>query len=188
MVFATLKEGAGLADTFGMRTKGSAAELEHRRRTAVRLLGQGMKACQVARALGVSPASVTRWKQAWQRGGENGLAAKPHPGGRPRLKPAEVQRLGRLLLKGPVAHGYSTELWTLERVAEVIEVNFGVRFHPGHVWKILRAMDWSCQKPERRARERDEEAIRRWRQEDWPRIKKKPNAVGGALFSPTKLA
>jgi len=87
---------------------------------------------------------------------------------------AQRRRLAKVLLKGPRHHGYSTELWTLERVAEVIAMNFGVEYHPGHVWKILRAMAWSCQKPERRARERDEEAIRRWREVDWPRIKKRP--------------
>jgi transposase len=157
-----------------MRTKGSAAELEQRRRTAGRLLGQGMKPIRVAEALGVSPAAVTRWKQAWQKGGEKALAAKPHPGGKSRLTPAKLRRLAKLLLKGPRRHGYCTELWTLKRVAEVIAVNFGVEYHPGHVWKILRAMAWSCQKPERRARERDEQAIATWRQQDWPRIKKRP--------------
>ena len=62
----------------------------------------------------------------------------------------------------------------LARVAEVIAVHFGVQYHPGHVWKILQSMGWSCQKPERRARERDEKAIATWRQQDWPRIKKSP--------------
>ncbi len=156
-----------------MRTKGSAAELEQRRRIAARLLEQGMKPIRIAEALGVSPAAVTRWRQAWQKGGEKALAAKPHPGGKPRMTPAQLRRLTKLLLKGPRLHGYPTELWTLGRVAEVIAVNFGVQYHPGHVWKILRAMAWSCQKPERRARERDDQAIRRWRQEDWPRIKKR---------------
>lgn len=133
-----------------------------------------MKPIRVAEAIGVSPAAVTRWKQAWEKGGEDALASKPHPGGKPRLTVAERRRLAKLLLKGPRHHGYATELWTLERVAEVIAGNFGVAYHPGHVWKILRAMAWSCQKPERRARERDEEAIQRWRREDWPRIKKRP--------------
>jgi transposase len=171
-----------------MRTKGSAAELEQRRRTAARLLDQGMRPSRVAEALGVSPAAVTRWKQAYERGGEDALAATPHPGGRARLTAAQRRRLARLLLKGPRAHGYSTELWTLKRVAEVIAVNFGVEYHPGHVWKILRGMAWSCQKPERRARERDEEAIRRWRQEEWPRIKKKPDRAAAASSSRTKRA
>ena len=141
---------------------------------AARLLGQGMKPIRIAEALGVSPAAVTRWKQAWQKGGEKALMAKPHPGGKPRLTRAQFRPLARLLLEGPRRHGYATELWTLERVAELIAANFGVQYTIGHVWKLLRAMGWSCQKPERRARERDEEAIRRWRQEQWPRIKKRP--------------
>jgi len=82
--------------------------------------------------------------------------------------------LVKLLLRGAGKHGYSTELWTLKRVAEVIAVNFGVRYHPGHVWHVLRSMRWSNQKPERRARERDDQAVERWRREDWPRIKKRP--------------
>ena len=157
-----------------MRPKGTAAELEQRRRIAVTLVQQGMRRGDVARAVGTSRASVTRWCQAFDRRGEKGLAAKPHPGGRSKLTERQRQRLLRLLAKGPRKHGYHTKLWTLARVAEVIAVEFGVTYHPSQVWRILRAMKWSCQKPERRARERDEQAIRRWRQEDWPRIKKSP--------------
>ena len=157
-----------------MRPKGSAAELEQRRRQAISLLGQGLKAIQVAQALGASPASVTRWRQAYEKQGQAGLSARPHPGRRPKLTARQRERLGKLLLQGPAAHGYRTELWTLARVAEVIAVTFGVPYHPSQVWRILRAMGWTCQKPERRARERDEEAIARWRRVDWPNIKKRP--------------
>ena len=157
-----------------MRPKGSAAELEQRRRLAVSLLDQGMKPAQVARAVGTSRASVTRWRQACQEGGPKAVAAKPHPGKPARLTVAQRRRLAKLLLQGARKHGYSTELWTLARVAEVIAANFGVEYHPGHVWYVLRSMRWSSQKPERRARERDEQAIATWRQEEWPRIKKRP--------------
>jgi len=157
-----------------MRPKGTAAELEQRRRLAVSLVEQGMRQADAARAVGTSRASVTRWCQAFRRRGEKGLTAKPHPGLRPRLSERDRQRLARLLLAGPRKHGYSTELWTLARVAEVIAIEFGVTYHPSQVWRILRGMGWSCQKPERRARERDEEAVRRWHQHDWPRIKKSP--------------
>ena len=135
-----------------MRPKGSAAELEQRRRQAVALLEHGMKAATVAKAVGTSPASVTRWRQAYESQGPTALSAKPHPGRRPKLTAKQRERLGRLLLKGPGKHGYSTELWTLARVAEVIAVTFGVEYDPSQVWRILRAMGWSCQKPERRAR------------------------------------
>jgi transposase len=157
-----------------MRPKGSAAEMEKRRRQAVSLLEQGMRPATVAQAVGTSRASVTRWRQAYEAGGQEAMQAKPHPGGTSRLTARQRRQLVGMLLEGPRRHGYATELWTLARVAQVIAVNFGVAYHPSAVWHILRAMDWSCQKPERRARERDEGAITRWRRNDWPRIKKRP--------------
>jgi transposase len=86
----------------------------------------------------------------------------------------QKEKLLELLLRGAQAQGFGTELWTLARVAAVIERSFGVRYHPAHVWKILQRCGWSPQKPERRGRERDEEAIARWRQRRWPHIKKRP--------------
>ena len=138
------------------------------------LLEQGMKAAKVAKAVGTSRASVTRWRQAYEERGEQALAAQRHPGPTPKLTDRQRQRLGKLLLQGPRKHGYGTELWTLARVVEVIAVAFGVDYDPSQVWRILRAIGWSCQKPERRARERDEGAIASWRQQQWPRIKKRP--------------
>jgi transposase len=157
-----------------MRPKGTAAELEQRRRLAVSLLKQGMKPAQVAKSVGTSRASVTRWRQAHQEGGSKAVAAKPHPGKGLRLSVAQRRRLAKFLLQGARKHGYGTDLWTLARVAEVIAVNFGVEYTVGHVWYVLRAMQWSSQKPERRARERDEQAVAGWRQQEWPRIKKRP--------------
>jgi len=157
-----------------MRPKGSAKELERRRRQAIALLGQGMRPAAVARAVGTSRASVSRWRQAYETRGEKGLEAKPHPGGKPRLTAGQQRRLARMLLQGARRHGYATELWTLARVAALIAVTFGVDYHPSAVWHLLRRMGWSCQKPERRARERDERAIAAWRQQEWPRIKKRP--------------
>ena len=157
-----------------MRPKGSAEELERRRRQAMVLMDQGMKSAAIARAVGTSRASVTRWRQAYEAGGQDAMEAKPHPGGASRLKAGQRKRLVRMLLQGPRKHGYGTELWTLARVAELIAVTFGIEYHPSAVWHILRSMGWSCQKPERRARERDEQAIATWRQQDWPRIKKRP--------------
>ena len=146
--------------------------MEVRRRIAGRMLLQGKKLAEVAEAVGVSMSSVKRWKKAVRRGGLDALRAKPIPGRPPRLKERQRRQLVKTLSAGPLKSGYSTDLWTCARVAEVIERRFGVRFHPGHVWKLLRGLGWSCQKPEQRARERDEQAIRRWRKRDWPRIKK----------------
>lgn len=157
-----------------MRPKGSKAELEARRRRAVAMLEQGLGLCEVARRVGVWPGSLVRWRDAYREAGEEGLRAKRHPGAKRKLPPDRREELADLLLKGPLAHGYPTDLWTLQRVGQVIQKHFGVRYHPSSVWRLLRAMGWSSQKPERRARERDEEAIRRWRRKDWPRIKKSP--------------
>jgi transposase len=93
-----------------------------------------------------------------------------------------------MLLKGAMAHGYQTELWTTSRIAEVIERTFGVRYDRDHVGRILRGMGFSCQKPDRRALERDEERIARWKSEEWPRIKKTPRTWAPTLSSSTKAA
>ncbi|RMD67038.1 IS630 family transposase [Candidatus Parcubacteria bacterium] len=163
-----------------MRPKGSAEALEVRRRIAGKLLQEGKGVREVARLVGASPSSVSRWKQILEREGMAGLKARPHPGKPPKLSPQQRQALVGILQKGAQAAGFATDLWTLARVAQVIERHFGVRYHPGHVWRILRGMGWSPQKPERRARERDEEAIRQWREEEWPQVKKTPTTKAGA--------
>jgi transposase len=89
---------------------------------------------------------------------------------------SQKEELQRVLQRGPAAAGYKTELWTLKRAAEVIRRRFGVDYDPSAVWHILEKLGWSCQKPERRARERNEEDIQRWRQEEWPRMKKRSAA------------
>lgn len=157
-----------------MRPQGSARELEARRRRAVGLLRAGWGIREVARQVGSSPSSVVRWKDEVEKGGLRALKAKPHPGRPARMSPAERERLLELLLRGPGAHGFQSDLWTLPRVAAVILRSFGVHYHPAHVWKILRASGWSSQKPARRSRERDEGAIERWRRRRWPHIKKRP--------------
>jgi transposase len=160
-----------------MRPKGSAAELEVRRRLAVRMLSQGVSPSEVAELVGANLSSVKRWKAAWQKGGDAALAAKPHPGRPPRLTTAQKRQLERILLRGPRAAGLGSDLWTCRRVAETIRRTFGVSYHVDHVWRILQSLGWSCQKPELRARERDEAAIERWRTRDWPRIKKELSAA-----------
>lgn len=155
-----------------MRTPGTAAELEVRRRIAGELLLEGKKVAEVARTVKASWSAVKRWKVAVEQGGLEALTAKPHPGKPPRLCQKQKRKLITILRKGPLKAGYTTDLWTCPRVTEVIEKHFGVSYHPDHVWRVLQSLGWSCQKPEQRARERDEQAIARWRKKEWPRIKK----------------
>jgi transposase len=151
------------------RSYGSASALEQRRRQAVQAVHAGDKVKDVARILGVHPRSVFRWLE--QARVPNGLTAKPHPGPATRLDRRQQQQLERLLLQGAKAHGWSNELWTTRRIAEVIRRTFGVSLHHDHVGRFLRrVLHWSPQKPRKRARERDEEAIRRWQRDAFPRI------------------
>jgi transposase len=155
-----------------MRTKGTPAELEARRRRAAELLGQGKGTNEVARLVGAAPSSVSRWKKTLRRRGPDGLAARPHPGPEPRLGKAQKRRLLALLKKGAAAAGYDSDLWTCRRVRDQIGKTEGVWYDLNHVGRILHSLGLSVQKPEARARERDETAIERWRKKDWPRIKK----------------
>jgi transposase len=107
-------------------------------------------------------------------------------GRKSRLQAADLRRLAELLRRGPEALGYETPLWTCWRVAHLIESEFQVQYHPGHVWKILDGLGWSCQRPVGRARERNEAAIRQWKQTQWPAIKKKPVNRAARSFSSTK--
>jgi transposase len=142
-----------------MRPIGSAEELQRRRLRAVELVNEGEAPEDVAHFLGCGRSSVYTWvKLARER--PEALAAKPHPGRTPRLGETDRKRLEELLLEGAVAHGWRTELWTAARVAVLIERHFGIVFHPEHVRKVLkRKLGWSSQKPQKRARERDEVAI-----------------------------
>lgn len=152
-----------------MRTKGTAAELERRRRRAVDLLEQGESPATVARILGVKPTSLHRWRRMARQ--DDGLAAKPHPGARRRLSDAQLAELEQLLLKGAPAHGFPNELWTAARVACIIQRHFGVEYHPEHVRRLLRRrLDWTSHKPQRRARQRNDKEAERWKADEFPRI------------------
>lgn len=170
------------------RPEGSAKELERRRRRAMRLLDDGRSLGEVAEVIGCHPSSVMRWRDARAQEGEAGLKVKKAPGRPRKLSEAQAERLLELLLEGAVAQGYRTELWTTQRIAEVVRREFGVDYHPDHVGRLMRSLGWSCQKPERRALERDEEAIERWRRETWPEVKKTPRGWVPTSSSQTKAA
>ena len=169
-----LKGRKAFADINDMRPKGNAAELERRRRRAVQLLSAGESPTDIARFLGCSRSSIYRWQEA-ARAGPEGLSSKPHPGRPPALTGKQMLLLERLLLQGPTAHGWHTCLWTGSRIARLIRGHFGVVYCADHALRVVKQrLGWSCQKPERRARERDEAEIARWKREKWPRIKKLP--------------
>jgi transposase len=162
--------------------------MEQRRLRAAELFEQGATQAEVARTLRVSRQSAHDWYVRWRAGGVEALRAAGRAGRRPRLSAEQRDAISQALLEGARAHGFDTDLWTLARVATVIEQVTGVAHHPGHVWRVLRAMGWSVQRPARRALERDEQAIARWVCEDWPRIKKGRGDARQPSSSSTKAA
>ena len=172
-----------------MRPRGASEELERRRRRAIGLLQKGQTYRGVAHILGASLSSVVRWFQAYKRGGFRSLRSKPTPGRPCRLSAGQKKSLARVLLRGAQAAGYSTELWTLRRIGEVIRRQFGVRYSISAIRRLLVVdMNWSTQKPERRATQRDEPTIAQWKRKEWVRIKKKRVGWAPTSLSSTKAA
>lgn len=171
-----------------MRPKGSADVLEDRRRRALALLKRRLSLNEVARKLGCAASSAMRWRNAFRQRGPAALKVRPTPGRPPKLTARQRQRLVTALLKGAMAHGYRTELWTTARIAEVIESTFGVPYHRDHVGRLMHKLGWSHQKPEPRALERDEERIAQWKRRVWPRVKKTPRGWAPTSSSSTNLA
>jgi transposase len=164
------------------RPFGTPIELERRRRRAVDLVRSGERPAQVAHFLGVHRSSVSRWRAAAQRRGDDALAARPHPHRPPQLTARQLRRLEALLRQGADAHGWPNRLWTTARVAAVIRRHFKIGYHPDHVGRFLRRrLGWSVQKPRRRARERNEAAILRWQSEQFPRIAREAQVRGAHL-------
>ena len=145
-----------------------------RRVRAGRMLQAGKKPAEIAVAVGVARQTVYTWKRILEESGIDALREIDR-GGRPgSLDEEQFEQIRRALLEGPTAHGFGTELWTIKRVRLLIERMHGIRFSEVHVWRILGRLGFSSQKPERRALERNEEAIVRWKKREWPRLKKKP--------------
>jgi transposase len=160
--------------------------MESRRMKAAEYFGEGKSAGEVARLLGVRRQSAHEWLKAWRKTGAKGLRSKGAAGPKSRLSAAQKSTLVQAIVAGPRAHGHATAVWTLPRVAKLIAEQTGERYHPGHVWWLLRELGLSCQQPTRRAIERNETAIAEWKKRTWPALKKKRGAKAGPSSSPTK--
>ena len=147
---------------------------EGRRLRAWELKQEGWKQQDIARALGVSKGAVSQWMKRAKQQGVEALKHRSPPGAEARLSEDERAKLPELLARGAPTYGFRGEVWTCARVAEVIRKEFGVSYHPAHVSRLVRTLGLSLQKPMRRANQRDEDAIRHWKEERWPELKKGP--------------
>ncbi len=155
-----------------MNTLGTKQEQEARRLAGGRMLLAGMKNIDVERALQVSPASIKRWKKVVFSEGIDALRAKKQPGRQPKLSEKQKEHLVQVLNEGAVAAGYSADLWTGKRVMQVIDKLFQVQYNFRYIPDLLRNLGFSLQKPQRRSRRQDSQAVKKWATVEWPRIKK----------------
>lgn len=146
---------------------------ERRRLKAAKLFKQGCSQAEAARQLQVSREAARQWYNIWKKKGASGLKSLGKPGPKPRLSVDKINLVEQSLLKGPTAYGFTTQIWTLKRIAAAIKQMTGVSYGTTRIWQILLALNWSSQKPETRAIERNEAAIQHWVKATWPRIKKK---------------
>lgn len=151
-----------------MRPYGTSKQLHKRRQRALGLLKRGKSVVQVAAQLGVTRWSVYRWRQKETTKQKSGRA----PGKPAYVSNEQIKQLEQELLRGAYAHGYSEDYWTLDRIGHLIWDLFGIRYTPSGVWRLLDRMNWSCQKVQRLALQRNEAAIKSWKRYTWPRIKK----------------
>jgi putative transposase len=165
----------------------TAEQLEERRREAARLLHAGkLSQAEIARQVSASPASVCAWAKTLEKDGLRGLLARPKTGRPSKLRPEQWKELGRILDQSPLAAGFPTDRWTLQRVAQVITRRFDVHFHPNYLAEPLRKLGYSPQRPKVKARERDDALVEAWLKRDWPRIKRGLDEAGQPLPSWTR--
>jgi transposase len=149
------------------------AARQARRERAAELFAQGRSQAEVARELGVSPQSASRWHAGWQADGTAALRTRGPTGRQPKVADDQLEAIEQALLEGALAHGLATDVWTLDRIAVVIQGLTGVALSNPSTWRLLRGrLGWTVQRPERQATERDEQAIQHWVAHEWPRSKK----------------
>lgn len=145
---------------------------EARRLRALELLQKDWSQQEIAEGLGVSKGAVSQWVKAAEMAGPDALLARPHTGCPPRLTPVQHQALLAVLSQGAEAYGFRGQVWTCARVGVVIQQEFGVRYHKAHVSRLLKGLNWTPQKPTRRALQQDPLAVEAWRTQTWPRLKR----------------
>ena len=150
-----------------------AQALESRRMKAAKLFNKGRAQAEVAKSLAVSRAAAHYWYTAWKQKKKEGLKSKGRPGRKSQLTPEKIKKVRRVLLKGATAAGYDTDMWTLSRIQKAIQKNVHVTISQTHTWSVIHSLGFTCQKPETRYWDRDEDAITQWRENTWPRIQKK---------------
>lgn len=136
------------------------------------MFDRGENQAVISRRLGVSRAAVCQWRAAWEKEGNDGLASKGHPGFPSKLTPEKKKKLKRIMIQGPRLFGYATDFWTVDRIRDVARKKLRIALGYTRIWNTIIDLGFSCQKPETRARARNERAIADWKLKQFPRLKK----------------
>lgn len=146
--------------------------LERRRVSAGKLFARGVSQAAVSEKYGVSRAAACQWYGLWRKDKRKGLLSRGAPGFDSQLNEKKKKQLKQVIMKGPVASGYETDFWTIDRIRAVAKKKLKVNLGYTRIWNTVIGLGFSCQKPERRARERNEKAITDWKLKEFPRLKK----------------
>ena len=163
-------------------------EATKKRVRAARLLQKGKLPAEIARQVGVARQTVYTWKALFDEGGIDALRAVRSRGRPGKLDEAQHEALRRAILQKPTEHGFGTDLWTLKRVGALIKRQYGVKYSQTQVWRILGALGFSPQRPDKRALERNDDAVQHWTRSTWPGLKKKPSEKEDGLSLSTNRA
>lgn len=151
--------------------------LEDRRIKAGKLFAKGKTQAEVAKKYAVTGAAACKWYAVWRKKGEKGLVSKGKPGKDPQLSDKKKEKLKQILLEGPKKSKYQTDFWTLERIRLVAKKRLHVELGQTSIWRTVIDLGFSCQKPEKRAKERNEKAIGEWKLTEFPKLKKMGQAT-----------
>jgi len=155
---------------------------------AVLLNADEQSSGRISELLKAPRSKVSEWLSNYETHGYDALLEGCRSGRPSRLSATQRVALDDIVESGPVAYGLDTGIWTSPMIARVIEEEFGISYHPGHVRKLLDQMGFSVQRPKRLLAKADPDEQDRWRRRTYPNIKKKPKGKAGASSSPTKQA
>jgi len=151
---------------------------ERRRKRGFEMLRAGVPKATIAREVSVAYKTIWEWENRLRTMGSDAWRDEKQPGRPMKLTGAQRKRLVKILLKGALNYGFENDLWTLKRVAQVIKKEFNITYNVTHVWRVLRGLGLTAQVPLKQALERDEDYIREWLEERWPKLYRKARESG----------
>lgn len=145
--------------------------LEHLRIQAIRLWKKGKTVEEISDFFGVTLGAIYKWIKIYKLKGLKALKRRKAPGAMPKLSKEELKKLLKVLTKSPDEYGYGTQLWDCKKVGKIIQDKFNKKIHNTNIWRLLKKLGFSYQKPEKIALQKDSKKVKMWIKQEWPKIK-----------------